>query len=892
MANVTVLSTANWAEWLSQAEKILGANECSHLMKSRYIDVTGEELSAEEQVIEADIAKREADTKDPDEKKKLADEREEKGVKLDAMTDKEKTAQYKCMFAIEQTVAAEDRRYLAKCKTVRQQIELLRKHKVKPQHVYALTEELTKLNWKKEETAMQFLHRLNDLKARLETARGGQSEDPAFVTKLVAEIPNTMNFTRLSIENEIHEGKTIDYRLLCERVQRAHLKAVADEEKRKTSGEKTNADKSGREYGRGDHSGRPRASYYTERKCFNCGSPNHLARECPERKKSGGFTSRYDEAVSRVDQSDRNDQVCGQGGQPNDQIQNQSRENGGQTDSQGNQNRSNTNQYGQNSNRSAYAGAGGNQSSPQSSLANIIQRARSQINDTYAGVTFATRWPGEDDRRDYAQGSRTKLADDQFMHDNGSSTHIVNDRDAFVTYTPLTDPNLRRLESVNGGEAEGVGAVRVVSVIKGGLFPFVLGDVLYCPNSPVNIFSERAARSKGMSFKMTADKKYDYLAGYAPDGGHLTNARSSISRPEGFAMSLFLRKSPSDTPREDQTNLIERTLLNQTARLPEKGQLDGGFDSRPNTNESSLLDERKLDRTARLPEKGQLDGQIGLKSIESKASAPKSGGESKQFVLSSEKNRVLPIALDEPENEQRNTQQKQINSSLMEKVSDDQSESDSRGQCDLGSPNESRKGRARADDERHRQATSDADRQGKTVKSSGEDERQQDAKEERQESEPNSSQSSLIDRPASQQAANVRFARCDLQVDGSGELPVRECSEQLQTEKRSENGQQLMPMPVGVQRLRDNADLRKRLWEQAAHATKMKDSEKSLSESDQLRDADRPVDGGEPPDLHSGSAEEQPTCEIDWQSIWSAAAEGCLDNRTGVGQWPEVQRSP
>ena len=66
----------------------------------------------------------------------------------------------------------------------------------------------------------------------------------------------------------------------------------------------------------------------------------------------------------------------------------------------------------------------------------------------------------------------------------------------------------------------------VYSVVRGVRIPFKLNNKVFMPTSPVNIFSERAARANGMRFVFIEDNDFDYIAGYAPNGDKITNARS------------------------------------------------------------------------------------------------------------------------------------------------------------------------------------------------------------------------------------------------------------------------------------------------------------------------------------------------------------------------------
>ena len=108
------------------------------------------------------------------------------------------------------------------------------------------------------------------------------------------------------------------------------------------------------------------------------------------------------------------------------------------------------------------------------------------------------------------------LAEGQFMHENGSMSRIVNDRNAFVEYREFETEHERQVSSVFSGTASGTGNISVYSIIRGVQVPLLLKKaLLLIESNPVNIFSERAARSNGMRFVHTEDDKYDYIAGVA-----------------------------------------------------------------------------------------------------------------------------------------------------------------------------------------------------------------------------------------------------------------------------------------------------------------------------------------------------------------------------------------
>ena len=260
---LTVLTAANWTEWYAQTERLLGSIECKSTMTARYSDVTGDELTDDEKREEQ---KREADEKAAKSAGDAENENKLKARKIDlkVLDDKEEIKQCKAMFALEQSVSAEDRKYLVKCKTVRQQLEVLKRLKIRPENELALSDQLYKLQWGNQ-TAAQFLFKLKELKEKMELIRG-TSEDSAFTSKLIRELPKKLTFTKRMIQAEICAGKTITWCDLIERVERAYLTAE-DEDAERAQGHRSNT-----------------SVYFTSRKtCYCCGSIFHLLDQCPDR---------------------------------------------------------------------------------------------------------------------------------------------------------------------------------------------------------------------------------------------------------------------------------------------------------------------------------------------------------------------------------------------------------------------------------------------------------------------------------------------------------------------------------------------------------------------------------------------------------------------------------
>ena len=550
-ANVTILREDNWTLWSSQLQKLLGSLDCKRAIVARYRDLPGDELSEDERKQDELIVKEEAEAGEDGAAKRSAEEkRKSLGLSLIELDAAEEKLQDRAMFAVDQTLGDADKKIVANCKTVRQQLAILRKIKTRPQNIYTLNEQLTKVHWEKSETATMFILRLNDLKDKIETARGA-SEDSTFVSKLIKEMPTYLNWTRLAIQEEIQkdDAKPVEWRALCDRVQRAYQNASVDYEERKeknrsnanlnNNGRRSNGD---RRNGRTDQNDQYGSYYTTRKKCFNCGSEFHLARNCPEpnRMQNSGFRSRYN-------------QVTGRGGQSQSSVRvsNQSDANGGRqyggvmqpnTGSTGN---GNQRQSGQSQSGSGNRTNGADQREP-TNLAEVIAQSRGgggqRVDSTHQRVQYAMQCDLQI-AHSYAIGD-TGLDDDQFMADDGSNGHVVNDRGAFLDFRKFGSNENARIESVNGGRAQGIGTVAVVSRIKGVWKEFELGSVLLIESSPVQIFSQRAARARGMTFRWTSDDTYDYIAGYAANGDQLINARARINVPEKFAATLYVRKVP------------------------------------------------------------------------------------------------------------------------------------------------------------------------------------------------------------------------------------------------------------------------------------------------------------------------------------------------------------
>lgn len=101
-----------------------------------------------------------------------------------------------------------------------------------------------------------------------------------------------------------------------------------------------------------------------------------------------------------------------------------------------------------------------------------------------------------------------------------------------------------KLQSINGGQALGIGSVAVISQIKGQYIPFNLQNVLYIPSSPVNIFSEGAALDNGLKLTVGEDQHYHYKGMVAPNGDRILTARRTRNRAHNghFITSLYVNR--------------------------------------------------------------------------------------------------------------------------------------------------------------------------------------------------------------------------------------------------------------------------------------------------------------------------------------------------------------
>ena len=545
-SNLLVLKDNNWELWRSQLTKLMGAIDCKSVLTERYSNVPGDELKDEEKIREEEIARDES-AGDADVKAACLAKRKEKGIYLIVRGEAEEKRQDKAMFVLGQSLDETDKRYVINCETVRQQIEMLQRIKVRPQNLYTLNEELMKIRWQSGETATAFLFRLNELKAKIELARGSK-EDSAFVTKLLKEMPHFLNWTKLALQSELQRAnvKPIEWRDLCERVQLAYQCASADHEDRKERNRANNSNNNRsngeqRRFTRNDNQNAAYGSFYANRKkCHGCGSIFHLIRNCPNRRAaqsgSGEFQSRFQQVTGAM-QSQRLNQ-SNQDGQYG-----QSRANGGQANQCG----GNAGGAGQRSNGQNHNSRSNDEDQERrpSNLAELVAQSRTgnqRVNNVHQRSQFMVHYDLIEPHA-YVVG-QNQLQEDQFMSDDGSSHHVVNDRGAFTQYRKFGPADNQSVESINGGRVSGIGVVPVISRVKGEWKRFELSGVLLIESSPVQIFSQRAARSKGMNFRWSNDDVFDYIAGYAPDGDHLVNARARIAIPEKYCMTLFIDKQP------------------------------------------------------------------------------------------------------------------------------------------------------------------------------------------------------------------------------------------------------------------------------------------------------------------------------------------------------------
>ena len=100
---------------------------------------------------------------------------------------------------------------------------------------------------------------------------------------------------------------------------------------------------------------------------------------------------------------------------------------------------------------------------------------------------------GEDFNYDTFNVSDTLAMDERVTYydwvaDTGTTSHITNQRDAFVTYQTLSDKTVSGVGGLRT-TVEGTGTVEVESICNGQKYLLRLENVLHIPSNPHNLFS-------------------------------------------------------------------------------------------------------------------------------------------------------------------------------------------------------------------------------------------------------------------------------------------------------------------------------------------------------------------------------------------------------------------
>lgn len=339
------------------------------------------------------------------------------------------------------------------------------------------------------------------------------TDDSLFLQKLIKSLPSEMKYEQKHYERLLRNGETVTWSEVSKGVVEAYRDVIEER--------KSNRSKNDRPSGEGIH-------FANVPKCYGCGAVDHKVNTCPRRQRSSGQYSRYNVATRG-----RGGRGRGRGrGAHSGSVRN---ENGGheQTDRP-------------NSNNESGQSSGDRTNRNQNRSGN---RGGSLVDRALHGSVTANDWNTNHSSAHYMISSsfyadKPRPDADQFVYDDGSEAHVVNRLEYFKPgeYKPFDEP--RGLESINGGQAHGVGCVQVISVIKGQKIPFNLKNVLYIPTSPINIFSEGAALDNGLKRTIGEDEHYHYKGCTAPNGDRIVTARRprTLRRNGHYLTSMYVHQ--------------------------------------------------------------------------------------------------------------------------------------------------------------------------------------------------------------------------------------------------------------------------------------------------------------------------------------------------------------
>lgn len=342
---------------------------------------------------------------------------------------------------------------------------------------YALTEQMMRLEWTREESADQFINKVSDIRRKFQSI-DANTKDDKFIFMILNKLPKGMIAIKSDFDYRIKiKEELITYSKFCSHIiseYQSYVDRMKDINKHVSSTRNKSGD----------------VAYTIHRKnCKKCGSNRHPTHNCPQNNRYHQLnqTSNYHNTNNANNNhynrnSTQYDSQPRQYGSRNNQCQNNNQY---RNDNQHlnisqhhNNNQQNQNNHQPNNNPNDRYSNNYRQNRPYHSR-NNQNNANNEENDVTL-VTLLSQ--DENDER-------------KFKLDNGSSIHVTNDIRDFHEYQQYECPI--NISGIADAKALGQGTVKAISIVDNEELTINLQNVRYIPTIVHKIISENILEDKG-----------------------------------------------------------------------------------------------------------------------------------------------------------------------------------------------------------------------------------------------------------------------------------------------------------------------------------------------------------------------------------------------------------
>ena len=166
----------------------------------------------------------------------------------------------------------------------------------------------------------------------------------------------------------------------------------------------------------------------------------------------------------------------------------------------------------------------------------------------------------------YCVASGDQLSCPRMLLDNCSNDHITGDPAILRNYRAYNRP--KPMQSINGGQAIGVGDVEVCGNVQGVYCEITLKDVLFIPTAGVTIISQLKFENKGCIPKFSSDNRHNYIGLY-DDYGCVLSARRLKGSSDFYETTYQPRPTHCMFTRSEIHDLLGHPCDNRADHTPE-----------------------------------------------------------------------------------------------------------------------------------------------------------------------------------------------------------------------------------------------------------------------------------------------------------------------------------